>query len=232
MYMGGSFSMLGETLVEDPEGKCSIDEFRLSCCFCGQLEIKDSCSDFVDLGQHTSPFQSTLMGRGDSFPLSCIEGRDGHDGPEQVFTIDVPPGMQLSIGLPDNREMQQPQNSLHEMRWGGNCPGDHALECHEFTPPGYFTEWTNTQTDEQRVYFVVGTQSQPGDFKLEWELTSETSQVFEFGSGTLVDIEVHIRTERRGSEATWNIDGASALTFGRGGGVLGVAGALEDTQGS
>ena len=37
MYMGGSFSMLGETFVEDPEGKCSIDEFGLSCYFCGQL---------------------------------------------------------------------------------------------------------------------------------------------------------------------------------------------------
>jgi hypothetical protein len=218
-YRGGSFTALGLEFIEDPDGKCALEEFKTKCCFCGQLEIFNSCDILVDLSERaglefirTSPLTDTLLGRGDTEALSCA-GAD--DGPERLFSLDVPPGMLVRIGMPDNTF-----DSRHELRWGGDCPGDNPIECLD-DPDDYFIEWVNQEADVQKVYFHVGTYGEAGDFTLSWELASLTSEIISFGTGNMVNIEAHIRTESYGGECTWNIDGIPELTFGP----------LEDTQG-
>jgi hypothetical protein len=217
-YEGGSFTALGLEFIEDPEGKCALDEFNTKCCFCGELEIFDSCAIRVDLTGLTSPLTDTLVGRGDTETLSCASGNVGGDGPERLFSLDVAPGMLVRIGMPSNTF-----DSRHELRWGGDCPGNNPVECLD-DPDDYFMEWVNQEADVQTVYFQVGAYRETGDmtFTLSWELASLTSEIIAFGTGNMVNIEAHIRTESYGGECTWNIDGISELTFGP----------LQDTQGN
>ena len=171
---------------------------------------EDSCSVAVDLNEESSPVSGTLIGHGDAFTLACASG---DDGPERVYSLDVPAGYNLQIGMSENDF-----DSRHELRFGGDCPGTELVQCID-DPDDTEMSFQNDGEDNQVVFFVVGAYSSPGGFTVAWELTPLRGEVREVSfpdadaDATLVNVEVHIRTTSWANEISWNIDGIGDLTF-------------------
>ena len=209
-YEGDQLTVLDTLFQGDPQERCAIDAFLESCCYCGQLTIEDSCGVAVDLNEESSPVSGTLIGQGDAFTLACASGEDG---PERVYSLDVPAGYNLQIGMSENDF-----DSRHELRFGGDCPGTELVQCID-DPDDTEMSFQNDGEDNQVVFFVVGAYSSPGGFTVAWELTPLRGEVREVSfpdadaDATLVNVEVHIRTTSWANEISWNIDGIGDLTF-------------------
>ena len=209
-FVGGQLTALSTDFREDTQNRCVEPEFRASCCFCGYLQEQNSCDVAQDLSGITSPHSDTLVGAGDSYSLSCA---GTNDGPERVFSAQVPAGYRLNIGMSAND-----YDSRHELRYGGSCPGTTLVDCID-DPDNAEIGWSNTGTTEETAYFMVGAYSAPfGSFDLTWDLASLRAEVITVtgsdGSTAGVNIEVHIRTTTWANEISWNVDGRSDLTFG------------------
>ena len=209
-FIGGQVSAFSTDFTEDTQNRCLLPEFRASCCFCGFLQEQNSCDIAQNLAGMSPPLSDTLVGRGDSYSLSCA---GANDGPERVFSVQVPAGYRLNIGMRAND-----YDSRHELRWGGSCPGANLVDCID-DPDNAVMSWSNTGTTEETAYFMVGAYSAPfGSFDLSWDLASLRAAVITVaasdGSTAGVNIEVHLRTTTWASEISWNIDGRGDLTFG------------------
>jgi hypothetical protein len=111
------------------------------------------------------------------------EGTKADQAGEQVFYVEVPSLATLNIGQSYNN-----YDSVHELRWGGPCPGATSLGCiddnfgattHGIAVAdennGEYTRmnWTNTEGSSQKAYFIVdGYYQSEGTFTIDWNLTT------------------------------------------------------------
>jgi hypothetical protein len=119
----------------------------------------------------SSPYSGTTVGASHFFDLSCV-GQYGEQAPELFFSIDVPAFSQITFQETAN------YSSMHELRWGGPCPGEFYISC-EY---GYYnapSTWRNTQSTAQPVYYIQsGSAGQSGAFTLEWWISGEPPTSF------------------------------------------------------
>ena len=152
-FVGSSLSVFGVTFRQDPQSVCSNGVFRTSCCFCGQRQDSNSCDmlqDLTGLAEGERTHSDSLDLRGDFFSLSCAPS---NDGPEAVFALAVPSGYRLTIGMDSNS-----YDSRHELRIGGDCPGDTVVQCID-DPDLATMSVSNTGADDLSAYFIVGAYS-------------------------------------------------------------------------
>ena len=104
-----------------------------------------------------------MVDQADTEVLTCA-GSIG--GPERLFHIDVPSGATLTIGMLANTF-----DSVHELRWGGQCPGENAAHCTD-NPDTATHVWINDNSVAQRAYFMIESAGILGDFTLNWDLAA------------------------------------------------------------
>ena len=75
-------------------------------------------------------------GAPNDYTTSC-----GGDGPEAMYSIEVPAGHTLRI-----HQSWNDYDSRHELRWGGECPGEHVVDCTD-DPDEHWHEWHNDHTE-------------------------------------------------------------------------------------
>eukprot|EP00930_Biecheleria_cincta_P027321 TRINITY_DN19198_c0_g2_i2.p1 TRINITY_DN19198_c0_g2~~TRINITY_DN19198_c0_g2_i2.p1 ORF type:complete len:911 (-),score=114.29 TRINITY_DN19198_c0_g2_i2:7-2739(-) len=123
-----------------------------------------SCTQMTDLSSLSSPYFGSTNSSPNSFLPSCIG--DGGGGNENIFSIEVPSGWIISIGMTSNTF-----DSVHETRWGGTCPGSNIVQCTD-DPDTSRHSWTNFQGSTQPVYFTIDqyTLFDSGNFELTWTL--------------------------------------------------------------
>ena len=63
--------------------------------------------------------------------------------------MDVPAGYIFTA-----RQTVNDYDSMHETRWGGDCPGANVVTCTDDSDDLAHT-WTNDQGSTERVYFIV-----------------------------------------------------------------------------
>merc|ERR1719223_1650 len=93
--------------------------------------------------------------------LSC-----GGAGSEMVFVAAVQPGETIDVGMHDTT-----YDSMHETKWGGDCPGLNVVQCSD-DPDTARHLWTNDQGSEQNVYFTVDAVDAGvvGEFTVTWDI--------------------------------------------------------------
>ena len=108
----------------------------------------------------SSPHSGDTSGSGDHYELSC-----GGEGNEAMFSILLPPGQSIDIGMDSNS-----YDSRHETSWGGSCPGQNVVACTD-DPDTARHQWSNNQAAAQNVFFVIDAYStSSGAFTLSWTL--------------------------------------------------------------
>ena len=63
--------------------------------------------------------------------------------------MDVPAGAIFTA-----RQTVNDYDSMHETRWGGDCPGANVVSCTDDSDTDEHS-WTNDQGSTERVYFIV-----------------------------------------------------------------------------
>jgi hypothetical protein len=136
-----------------------------TCHGCGTPVVDLNCArscfpPFTDLTSLTSPYSGSTTGRHDLHTLSC-----GSNGLDQAFSIQVPPGHTLTIGITSNAF-----DSIHELRYGESLPGNTVVVCRD--DPDTMTEtWTNTLSTTEAAYFHIDAFSHTdGAFTLAWSI--------------------------------------------------------------
>jgi hypothetical protein len=82
-----------------------------------------------------------------------------------VYTYLVPPGATIRINQTSND-----YDSLHELRYGGVCPGSTSVTCVD-DPDLTAVSWTNTGSSAQPVFYVQsGFGGDEGSFTLSWAI--------------------------------------------------------------
>ena len=82
-----------------------------------------------------------------------------------VFSVSVPAGSQITFQQTTNN-----YDSVHELRWGGSCPGVNSVRCVD-DPDTTSVSWTNPYSYTQTVYYIQsGYSSYSGTFTLAWSL--------------------------------------------------------------
>lgn len=63
-------------------------------------------------------------------------------------------------------------DSVHELRYGGACPGEVLVRCIDDPDIRSPVSWTNNMGDEQQVFYVQsGFSDDQGDFTISWNFT-------------------------------------------------------------
>ena len=122
-----------------------------------------SCQRPFDLTQLSSPYRGTTANKSDSVK-SCGRGAD------QTFFVDLAPGTTLNIGHTSNS-----YDSKNSLRWGGDCPGKHVVECKDYPDTYRFKFTNNVSSSVERAYFVTDGYGpdlvDTGAFTLSWNVT-------------------------------------------------------------
>ena len=92
--------------------------------------------------------------------------RSSSEGNEVIFSIQLEPDYELNIGMDSNA-----YDSIHETRWGGDCPGQNLVACTD-DPDTVRHSWANDQSTAQTVYFIIDAFSSSGSgaFTLTWTI--------------------------------------------------------------
>jgi hypothetical protein len=119
----------------------------------------------VDLTDYSSPVTGTTSSASNVFNPSCGAGSYGAN--DIIFTLSVPPGATIWFEQSSND-----YDSVHELRYGGACPGSNYVECVD-DPDLTAVSWTNTASSAQPVYYVQsGYYTSEGNFTLTWAFAS------------------------------------------------------------
>eukprot|EP01050_Picozoa_sp_SAG11_P013790 SAG11_NODE_1637_length_4536_cov_14.839982_2_plen_646_part_00 len=126
----------------------------------GAPEVYSSCpGTIIDLAYTTSPYEGSTTNGGDAVDLSC-----GGQGREQGFQYLLQPGLTIDIGQSENN-----YESRHELRVGGDYPGNQTVVCVDDADTTNQISYTNNSPEPIMVYFIVGAQNNGvGDFTLTW----------------------------------------------------------------
>lgn len=123
---------------------------------------QENCGDVIDLGTLTSPYSGDTSGATNDFGQDCLTNTGA---PDQVFSIEVPDGQQLTIGQSANG-----YDSKHRVAYGATCPGDQLIDCID-DPDTTTVVWENTTGSTQTVYWIQSAFSTgSGSFTLEWNV--------------------------------------------------------------
>merc|ERR1711963_166505 len=78
----------------------------------------------------------------------------------------MPHGGEIQI-----RQTSNDYDSVHETRWGGDCPGENIVACTD-DPDTKAHRWVNQQGQSQRVYVIIDAYGgESGSFTLRWSAT-------------------------------------------------------------
>jgi len=127
----------------------------------------DTCATAIDLGTQTSPYTSSTTGADNNYTPPCGEST----APEMFYSIEVPNGYTLTIGLTD-----MAYDALQSIFYGDSCNEEEQtyIECTD--DDSAETVWENLTGSSQTVYFVQdGWGSNSGEFTIQWELTPPAS---------------------------------------------------------
>jgi hypothetical protein len=120
----------------------------------------------VDLADYRSPYTTSTSLASNVFNPSCGAGNAG--AKDIIFTIAVPPGATVTFAQSSNN-----YDSVHELRYGGTCPGSNYVQCVD-DPDLTAVSWTNNASSAQPVYYVQsGYYTFEGSFTLTWEVTEQ-----------------------------------------------------------
>ena len=123
------------------------------------------CAFTINLDYYSSPYWGTTENDSDFFEPMQAGATDS--APDQAFSISVPAGAQITFQQTANN-----YDSVHELRWGGSCPGDNYIQGHD-DPDTSSVTWTNPYSYTQTVYYIQsGFSSQSGTFTLAWAFGS------------------------------------------------------------
>lgn len=88
---------------------------------------------------------------------------------DMVFIYMLPPGAYINMWL-SNYSF----DSVHEMRYGGGCPGDIVVQTLD-DPDNSPMSWRNILSDAQPVYYLLSgnLSTSAGAFGLHWEMFHE-----------------------------------------------------------
>lgn len=145
--------------------RCSWKEASGADC-----DVSEACG--LDLATLTSPYSDRTTGGSHLHTLSCGSGKANN---EVVFMMDVPTNGIFAI-----RQTTNDYDSMHETRWGGDCPGDNVVACTDDADETQHT-LTNDQGRTERVYFIVDAYSGAGEFTIEWSLAMDPCAGVECG---------------------------------------------------
>lgn len=121
----------------------------------------DNCTDAIDLSTQTSPYTGSTLSMANDFS-TCVMGSAN----DMIFYIDVPDGMQLTIGQTSNT-----YDSRHSLRYLGSCPGTTEIVCTD-DPDTQTETWLNTSGSLQRVWYIQsGYSSGSGSFTIAWNVS-------------------------------------------------------------
>ena len=120
----------------------------------------DTCTTAINLDNATSPLPSTTVGANDEYSPECTGG----SSPDIYYSITVPNGYVLSIGLNDGDYGTATTLSY------GNCTEQTVISCKTYTTES--TTWENVTGSTQTVYWIQdGAYGGAGTFTLAWTLT-------------------------------------------------------------
>lgn len=141
----------------------------------------------TDLATLRSPYKGTTADKLNDLRLSC--GADS-TSPEQVFRYELLPGATITIGQTENQF-----DSLHQLAYGGTCPGNKIVgKCTDNPDVGNLS-WTNDTGNKETVYYTIdGVAGAKGKFTLAWTITMP-----------LTDIPKTIRGDK--CRQSWNYGG-------------------------
>ena len=116
----------------------------------------------IDLGTITSPYAGTTTGQANDVALSC-----GGNAPEQGFSASLAPGGSITIGID-----RAAYDTRHELRVGGDYPGDVSVICADNPATDVYI---NTGATAVMVYYIVDAYGAThGGFTLAWVVSSTT----------------------------------------------------------
>jgi len=126
----------------------------------------DSCSGLINLTEETSPYTGSTVGSSNFMSLECSYS-SGTSAGEVPFVYTLAPNSTLRLRQPNNQ-----YDSTHELRYGGDCPGETLAQCVD-DPDETIVEWTNESDKPVDVYYIQsGYGGGEGQFTLEWEVTA------------------------------------------------------------
>eukprot|EP01052_Picozoa_sp_SAG31_P005632 SAG31_NODE_250_length_19098_cov_4.337123_2_plen_1162_part_00 len=133
-----------------------------------EISVGTCGHSIIDLSSESSPLASTTVDATNGYTPSCHFGFAN----EMIFGIVLMPGSSIEIGQDSNNF-----DSVHELRWGGPCPGENVVQCTD-DPDMTRHSWTNDQEVPQAVYFVVDAyfSTEVGSFTLSWIVNGELVQ--------------------------------------------------------
>jgi len=153
---------LASPLGDQPYHMCRQRIWDTSIIIPQEVATPNTCEVSIDLSKITSPTepgetnQATVPGHS-----VCGRTQSGQD----IFFHDVGPGATIRIAnIADKSLARQSFDSLHALRWGGDCPGDnsYSYDVGDGCMDDSQTEdmvWTNTVSTKehqvQRAYFTI-----------------------------------------------------------------------------
>jgi hypothetical protein len=130
----------------------------------------DSCTGVLHLADMTSPYSGSTSNASNFFLPSCTSSGQAGDV-AMMYTL--APGSTFRL-----RQTTNNYDSVHELRYGGDCPGEYSVRCFD-DPDLDMVQWTNGGAEAENVYYIqTGFYASEGAFTVEWEVTvsGETSQ--------------------------------------------------------
>jgi hypothetical protein len=130
----------------------------------------DACPGVLHLAALTSPYSGSTRNAPDFFAPSCTSSSQAGD---VVLMYTLAAGSSIRLRQPTND-----YDSIHELRYGGDCPGENTVQCFD-DPDRIMVEWTNGGDAAEDVYYIqTGFYASEGAFTVEWEVTApgEASQ--------------------------------------------------------
>jgi len=131
-----------------------------------------TCASPVDISSLSSPYSATTIGMPALSPaLQQLCGNGDTDTASQVFVVTLLPSQTITL-----RQASNTYDSVHMLRYGGDCPGDNLVQCVD-DPDETEVNWQNTLTTPQLVYYIQSgyIRSSQGDFVLEWNIATAGS---------------------------------------------------------
>jgi len=127
-----------------------------------EVVTPNTCDVAIDLSKYSSPLETDITNQA-MVPGHSICGRT--QSGQNIFFHDVGPGATIRISnIADISVERQSFDSLHALRWGGDCPGDNSYSydvgdgCMDDSQTKDMV-WTNTVSTRehqvQRVYFTI-----------------------------------------------------------------------------
>ena len=138
---------------------CAGKSYEMKHCNMQACVTVTACERAVDLRTLQSPHTaSTADPSLVSTPSTCGSDLTG----EAVFYIDLAPGEELWIEI-----ISTGFDTMHSLRYGGSCPGEHELSCIDSDHKEDFA--INDSDETLRVYYVVdGYDDKTGSFTFRW----------------------------------------------------------------